>query len=141
MDTDQNTNPHLPPRPAQPPVARHWLTRVTQRSLAKALNTVIEPWVDVAGDVAAIHSGQAIRVGERFLVNGRRYQQEATGRLYPVDGVGLHRLDRGAFRALGVYNEFGLSERAEEILDSRNIRSQARHIGRTVYLTRQGGRP
>jgi hypothetical protein len=72
-------------------------------------------------------------------VNGRRYQQEANATLYPVDGVGRHRLDRGAFRALGVHNEFGLTVRAEEILGLRQIEPAARQRGRAVYELLQRG--
>ena len=129
----QERNPHLPLRPARAPASRHRAQSVTQRTLARPINTVIEPWVDVGGDVLDINAGRAIRVGQRFLVNGRRYHQEANGTLYPVDGVGFHVLDRGAFRALGVDNEFGLSERAETILDRRQTALEARHRGRAVY--------
>ena len=121
------------------PASRHWAQTVTQRTVAKAVTTVIEPWVDVAGDVAAINAGRAIRMGERFVVNGRRYQQEAIGTLYPIDGVGFHQLDRGAFRALGVYNEFGWTARAEEILDLRHTVPDARERARAVYELLQRG--
>lgn len=136
---EQQPNPHVPPRPARMPASRHWAQAVTQRTVAKAVTTVFEPWVDVAADVAMINAERAIRTGDRFLVNGGRYQQEANGTLYPVDGVGCHRLDRGAFRSFGVYNEFGLTVRAEEILDLRQIEPGARQRGRAVYEFLQRG--
>lgn len=123
------------------PAARHRAQGVTQRTVAKAVTTVIEPWVDVAGDVASINAGRAIRTGDRFLINERRYHQEANGTLYPVDGVGFHQLDRGAFRALGVYNEFGLTARAEEILRLRQIAPEARQRGRAVHELLQKRQP
>jgi hypothetical protein len=104
-----------PARPLKPPAARHTATRVTQRTLAKGSNTVIEPGVDVAADVAAINGGGATRVGGNYSVNGRTYGVH-DGTLYPIDGPGLHPLSRGAFKALGVYNEFGNSARAADIL-------------------------
>jgi hypothetical protein len=39
------------------------------------------------------------------------------GTLYPISGEGFHQLSRGAFKALGVYNQFGDSAQAAEILD------------------------
>jgi hypothetical protein len=60
-------------------------------------NTVIEPWVDVAADVAAITTGVAIRERNVFSIGGRRYGIEENDRLYPIDGVGFHRLDRQGY--------------------------------------------
>ena len=115
-DVEKEANPHLPPRPATAPSSRHYLKRINQRSRVKAKNTVIASWVDVGADVAAINAGKAIRTGDAFLVNGRRYQQEASGTLAPIDGVGLFPLDRVAYNALAVYNQFGETSVAEVIL-------------------------
>ena len=98
------------------PHARHTATRVKQGTVAKNLNTVIEPGVDVAGDVAAINAGKATRVKGNWVVNGRTYGVEEGGRLFPIEGSGFHQLSRGAFKALGVFNKFGNTPRAAEIL-------------------------
>lgn len=90
------------------------------------------------GDVAAINRGEAIRRGEQYLVNGRRYVMEATGRLYPVDGVGLRPLSRAAYKALGVYNTFGMSARAEGILDAMKVGENERIPARAAW---QAGHP
>src|SRR5262245_44530536 len=87
-----------PPGPLRPPAARHYLFRVTPRTLAKGMNTVIEPGVDVTGDVAAVNAGQATRLGDTFVINGRTYGVHA-GTLYPISGPGFHQLNRGAFKA------------------------------------------
>jgi hypothetical protein len=39
----------------------------------KNRNTVIEPRVDIADDVAAINAAKAEQRGETFLINGRTY--------------------------------------------------------------------
>jgi hypothetical protein len=85
--------------------------------MAKDLNTVIEPGVPVAEDIAAINAGLVPRVGDLFVVNGRTYQVVGGNHLTPVSGPGFHPLERPAFQALGVYNKFGNTPRANEILD------------------------
>jgi hypothetical protein len=88
------------------PARRHWGATVTQKTVAKNLNTVIEPGVDVAGDVAAIRAGRATRVDGQYVVNGRTYGVH-DGALYPVSGPGFHQLNRGSFQALGMLNKVG----------------------------------
>ncbi len=97
------------------PARWHWAATVKQNTLAKNLNTVIEPGVDVAGDVAEIHAGKAARVGGNHVVNGRKYGVH-DGTLYPISGPGFHPLTRGAFQALGVFNKFGDTPQAHAIL-------------------------
>jgi Pre-toxin TG len=97
------------------PASRHTLKGVKQSTVAKASNTVIEPGVDVASDVAAINSGKVPMVNGQFTVNGRTYGMH-DGTLYPISGTGFIPLTRGAFKALGIFNEFGNTARAAEIL-------------------------
>lgn len=120
-----------------PPHPRHRLANVSQRSLARAINSVIEPTVDVAADIAAINRGEAERLGDTYVVSGRRYGVEAGGRAFPIDGEGIHQLDRGAFKALGVYNRFGLSRRAEWILDRMDIELAARDSAQRAWRASQ----
>lgn len=97
------------------PARRHWATSVDQHTVAKNVNTVIEPGIDVSADVAAIRAGQAARVDGYYVVNGRTYGVH-DGTLYPIEGHGFHRLNRGAFQALGVLNKFGNTPQAHAIL-------------------------
>jgi hypothetical protein len=126
-----------PKQPLRPPAARHTATRVGQRTLAKEVNTVIEPGVDVAGDVAAINAGKATRVGGNWVVNGRTYGAH-DGTLYPIEGPGFHQLTRGAFKALGVYNKFGNTAEAAEILSKMGTSAADRAAALRVH---QGIRP
>lgn len=126
-------NPNLPPRPALPPNPRHRLTSVKEGTFPKAINSVIEPWVDVAADVAAINPGEAVRQGDAFTVNGRTYRLKPNGRLFPVAGSGIHQLGRGAFKALGVYNRYGISPRAEEFLDLQALEPAEREAARAAW--------
>jgi hypothetical protein len=97
------------------PAARHYIRNITQGSVTKSLNTVIEPGIDVAKDVSAINSGLAKRVGSTFEINGRVYGFH-DDILFPISGSGFHQLNRGAYQALGVLNKFGDTPRAREIL-------------------------
>jgi len=119
------------------PAQRHRLTKVDQGTVAKDLNTVFEPGVDVAADVAAINQGLAQRAGDKFIVNGRTYGIEPHGTLYPVSGPGFHPLDRGGFRALGVLNEFGDTPRAAEIMQLRGLTPEAIEAGRAAWKAGQ----
>lgn len=118
------------------PAARHRLDKVRQSTLTKNLNTVSEPGLNVAADVAAINSGLAQRVGDRFIVNGRTYGHH-DGILYPISGPGLHQLDRGGFRALGILNVFGDTPRAAEIMQMRKLTAEAIEAGRTAWRAGQ----
>ena len=87
---------------------------------------MISPDVNVTEDIAAMNRGDAVPgVGpngaKNYTVNGRVYEIEANGTVYPVDGPGLFPLNRPAFKALGVLNKFGNSDRAAEILASMKI--------------------
>ena len=108
-----------------------------QRTLTKEVNTVIEPGVDVAGDVADINAGKATRVGENWVVNGRTYGVH-DGTLYPIEGPGFYKLTRGAFKALGVFNEFGNTPRAADILSKMKTSAPDRAAALRVY---EGTRP
>ncbi len=102
--------------------------------MAKARNAVIESRVDVAADITAINSGLALRSGDTYPVSGRTYGVEPSGVAYPISGPGIHILDRGAFKALGVYNVFGRSTRAEQILDAMGIGAEQRARATTAWL-------
>ncbi len=98
------------------PANRHSLRGVDQRSVAKDVNSVMEPDINVNADVAAINEGNAERTGESFLLsNGRTYGVH-NGTLFPISGPGIHQLNRGAYQALGVLNKFGDTPQAHGIL-------------------------
>ena len=118
------------------PHERHDLAKVTLRTRAKLVNTVIEPWVDVEADLAAITAGHALRQGDRLVVNGRTYGVKPSGGLYPITGPGFHQLGRGAFRALGVYNMLGATREADIILDRMKVRPEERLAGFKAWKTR-----
>lgn len=122
----------------RPPSRRHQLARVNQRTVAKARNSVIESWVDVQADIDAINAGRAIAQGNMYTVNGRTYGVEPNGTNYPISGPGIHMLERGAFRALGVYNTCGRSERAEAILDAMGIRPGERARALAAWRSERG---
>ncbi len=98
------------------------------------MNSVFHPSVDVRADIAAINQGDATRQGEDWLVNGRRYRIEETGRAYPVDGEGVYQLRRGAYIALAAYNTYGQSERTRRYLDGNNVAQDERALGWRVHL-------
>lgn len=102
--------------------------------MVTARNTVIGATVDVNAELAAINSGHAQRDGNTFVVNSRRYGIEPIGRIYPMAGSGLYPLDRGAYKALGIYNQFGMTDAAEQRLDWEHITEQSRAAARDVLI-------
>jgi hypothetical protein len=96
------------------------------------VNTVAMPWVDFGQDLAGILAGTGIRQGNRFVVNQREYVMEGDGRLMPVAGDGLVQLGRGAYRALGQYNQAGLTEASEQQLDRDRVDEEERLAARQV---------
>jgi hypothetical protein len=116
------------------PEARHRAARVGLRSQVHGdVNTVAMPWVDFGADLAAILSGRAIRNGNHFLINGREYLLEGEGRLCPIAGEGFIPLGRGAYRALGMYNTWGLTEFAEARVDRARILEGEREVARQLW--------
>ncbi|RKZ38335.1 MAG: hypothetical protein DRR16_33690 [Candidatus Parabeggiatoa sp. nov. 3] len=69
----------------------------------------------------AIRSGATPKIGDKFVVNGRTYGIHENGTLYPISGPGFHQLTRPQFKALGVYNKFGETARATQILDNMGL--------------------
>ena len=120
---DRTITPPVLPGPAgvvnsfRRPAKRLSLVHVRQNTVAKELNSVFEPGVDVSGDVRLINQGRATRTGDTYLVNGRTYGVHE-GTLFPISGPGIHQLSRPAFEALGVFNQFGDTARAREILQN-----------------------
>lgn len=119
------------------PASRHFYSKITQGSVAKDLNTVIMPGTDVSADVSAINAGKAAKVGDTFSINGRTYGIH-DGTLYPISGDGFVTLDRGAYKALGVYKKFGVGTKAETILNNMGVTVETRNQAIDVYLTAEG---
>jgi hypothetical protein len=130
---------HIPNPPLRSPNRRHNINSVNQKTVAKEMNTMIEPGVNVEDDVATINAGKATREGNTFIVNGRTYGMH-DGILYPISGPGFHQLDRGAFKALGVYNVFEDTPRAAEILNRMGISDAHRQTALNVWRIGQGGK-
>jgi hypothetical protein len=104
---------NLPRVEAKPPAGRHYLNRVRKSTAAKGTNTLILPDVNVQADIDAINAGAAIRAGNRYSINGRLYEQEANGTMFPVEGEGLVVADRGTMRALTILAQYnGPTEQA-----------------------------
>ena len=116
------------------PAPRHFYSKLSTKTLIKKTNTVIEPGIDVVGDIKIIRSGGAVRDGQFFVVRERTYMMEANGTLAPITGKGFHKLDRGAFRALQIYKEFG-TDTAQVIsrLDREKIDAASREIALKVW--------
>lgn len=133
---EQDTNPNTPTeRQGNPraPARRHYADRLTARSVRHTNNnTVIMPWVDVMADVQAIRDGLAVRDGNAFTINGHTYVPEPNRRLFPRDGEGFHRLNRGAYRALSLYNDPGLRIDPERMPDLEGVTEEDREVARRL---------
>src|SRR5207253_3120552 len=119
---------------------RHEILRVYVERWSKAENGVVESWVGLEAETLAINRGEALRRGDDFLVNGRLYHQKADGRLYPVDGPGVHQLQRMEYTVLGYYNQFGLNEQTERLLDRMTVVLADREAARQAWRAEYGGR-
>jgi uncharacterized Zn-binding protein involved in type VI secretion len=124
--------PAAPVPNASPPNPRHYPRRVKQNTYAQEYNTMILPSTDIRPDLAAIQSGRAMRDGDYYVVSDRYYGIHQNGNTYPVQGPGFVRLDRGSFKALGLYNKLGETPRAEEILDNMGISAEQRQAAQNV---------
>ena len=134
-----NEPTHKPETPLRGPSKRHSTEKVNQKTLTKEKNTVILASVDVAADVAAINAGHGTRLGPTtYMVNGRMYGSH-DGTLYPISGPGFIQLSRGAFKALGVYNQFGETPRAQDILDRMGMSEGDRDAALKAHRAGQGG--
>ena len=133
---EQRPNPNAPTERQGIPLTpdrRHYAHRLTARSRRHTgENTVIMPWVDVMTDVQAIRDGLAIRDGNSFFVNGRTYVLEPDRRLFPRDGEGFHRLTRGAYRALALYNDPELRMDPERMLNLEGVFEEERELARRL---------
>ena len=139
---EESPNPNAPtPRQAarmRLPEDRHRAARVNRRTAAHGrLNTVAMPWIDFGEDLNAILAGSAIRNGNHFVVSGREYVLEGGGRLCPLVGEGFSQLGRGAYRALGCYNDLGITDLAEAQLDREIVREDEREAARAVWRALQ----
>jgi hypothetical protein len=73
-----------------------------------------------------------MRVNGNYVINGRTYGVH-DGTLFPISGPGFHYLTRPQFKAFGVYNEFGNTARAAEILDKMGIATSDRAEALRVF--------
>lgn len=116
---------------------RHRIEHVRRRTPTRSpITSVVEPWVDLVADTRAINDGLAVRAGNTFSVNGRTYgvkSLRAGSRLYPVSGNGVHRLSRNEFKALGVYNDLGISPRVELIISRMGVSIVEQYRVRTLW--------
>jgi hypothetical protein len=138
-DDADPSNENLPPGPILPPADRHYINRITRRTPAADLTTLIPPSLDVAGDLAAIRAGQAKREGDRYTVNNRVYQRHESGRVFPLEGEGLvGPVTRGVMHALNAYARYtGINERAEyEISMKKGITVEERDEARRIWRMR-----
>ena len=100
---------------------RHYADKVTQKSVAKEKNTVVNrKAVGISADVQAIRDGKANIINNQFHVNGRIYGHH-DGTLYPISGTGFYTLNRAEYKVLGVYNQFGNSQKSKQILSNMGI--------------------
>lgn len=131
--TMPRAQPAKPSRTFSPPHERHNANSVRPKHQAKDTNSVVEPDVPIDQDVRAINEGSAERVAGKFVVHGRTYGEHER-RLYPISGPGIHRLDRGAFKALGFYNKYGPGSETETMIARHQIHPQARDEAFRIYL-------
>jgi hypothetical protein len=118
----------------RPPSARHRAERVNLRSQVHGdISTVAMPRVDFNEDLRLIRAGQCVRTGNRFVVNGREYVLEGNWRLFPMTGGGLYQLGRGAYTALGWYDQLGVMPAVDARLVLERVTEDERLRGLEVW--------
>jgi len=112
-----SVKPAAPQPHAKAPAARHRFNQINADSSPRSENGVFMPHVNVKADVAAIHQGHALRIGNHFLVNQRLYHIEANGTLFPIAGEGIVPLGRHAYKALRILRQHkGLTDSARHAM-------------------------
>lgn len=91
------------------PNKRHFFDSLNLGKVEKK-NSVIMPNIDVAKDFDLIKSGKAVRDGNDFLVNGRRYTMKNTGTLFPVSGEGIETLNKKEYEILELLTRDGYNK-------------------------------
>lgn len=122
----------MPAKALKAPNVRHYIRKVGQDSTAKEKNSVLESSVNVSRDVKEINEGKARKGNESGVMTwtlNRRTYGDHGGTLYPIRGDGVHELNRGAYRALGLYNDFKDTPRAREYMDKMKIPEADRKAG------------
>lgn len=132
MMSDQRGDAPSPPARV-PNRNRHLLARIRRTTRRKQRNAVVDNTVDMQADIDAINRGEATRDGRRWTIHGRIYEVDANGHSWPVEGPGVYPLDRGAFLALAIYNEFGETVTADRIFDLEGITAASRAEARRVW--------
>jgi hypothetical protein len=109
-DSSQTQNPVEGPAANHtllpPNMKRHDIDRITPKSHAQKVNSVVDPDVDMAADIAAIQRGEGTwnPATNEYEINGRTYKVEDTGvdglRTYPTGGEGVHNLTQLEYRLL-----------------------------------------
>ena len=56
------------------------------------------------------------------------------GTVYPISGEGFVTLDRGGYKAVGVYKKFGETPQAETILNNMGISAETRSQALNIYI-------
>jgi hypothetical protein len=127
------------------PHVRHYLERITLSTGKgiKVLNTIIEPGVDVATDVADINAGRAARVagGDWLAPSGRQYGVEQSGKLFPRSGPGFTQINRGTYRALMIYGSKSETAEAEAMIALEKGITQQDRLDALALRAKLGSEP
>lgn len=134
MNHYRDRNPRVP---ARWPARRHVLVSFTPRTWAKERTTFILPSIDIQADVDAINAGRAAydRTRQQYTINGRVWEQESNGTLFPVIGDGFFGpVGRGVIAAMRAYWRYnGINDRAEHEIDMQAISADDREQARFLW--------
>jgi hypothetical protein len=112
-------------RTAVRPNRRHDPCKTKGGDLTKSENSMFDPSVNVADDMAQMNAGNFTRVGEDIVVNGRTYGWHPdTGVTFPKSGPGIVQFNR---------LEHGLIKN----LNSRGLDAALNQAGRTPGMTQE----
>jgi hypothetical protein len=93
------------PKVAKKPSKRHDPCKTSGSDPTKEQNSMADPSINMADDVAAMNAGNFTRAGEDIVVNGRTYGwHPETGTTFPKSGPGIVQMDRGQHQLLKQLN-------------------------------------
>ncbi|MGN6033035.1 MAG: hypothetical protein ACTHQE_15390 [Thermomicrobiales bacterium] len=138
----------FPRNPVRRVANRHMIATIVWEDRAERgdRNTMIEPWVDVRGDLDAINRGEGFchHASGRIWINGRLYgthTDRRTGTIFPISGDGLITITSAqhfAVRTFARYN--GITPGAEYELEcNKNISGEDIDVARRIWNIRIEG--
>jgi hypothetical protein len=123
------------PRSAVRPNRRHDPCKTKGNDPTKDQNSMLDPAVDVAADMAEMNAGNFTRAGEDIVVNGRTYGWHPdTGVTFPKSGPGVVQLDRNQHQFIKMLNSGSMEDAMKFANNKPGLAGQTDKINAVLNL-------